>query len=297
MDKKLLLTGCFIATTSLLTACTPHPTEKADPYENFNRAMFKFNTGLDKVIFRPAAKTYNFVTPQFVQNGVTDVYNNMDEMTSLPNDILQGKFLFLLNDFWRVIINSAIGVGGLFDVAKHMKLQPHYENFGLTIAYWEKDKVTSSYLVVPFFGPGTIRSTVGRVVDIPTVPYFYLPWKYWYVSMSIRVFEGINYRAQLLPADGLINASFDPYVFVRDAYLQTMTKRTAANQTEVYRSSEENAIKNSNNNFGYSLENAENSQLMFGPLYTPPEKQSFLQKQAQKKQQAAGQTQQQKATQ
>ena len=307
MDKKLLLTGCFAVATALLTACTPHPTDPADPYENFNRAMFKFNMGLDKVIFRPAAKTYNFITPQFAQNGVTNVYNNMDEMTSIPNDIFQGKFLFMLNDFWRVLINSSIGLGGLFDVAKHMKLPPHYENFGLTIAYWEKNKVTSSYLVLPFFGPGTIRSSVGRVIDSPTVPYFYFNIHYWYIPLSIRIFEGINYRAQLLPADGLINSAFDPYVFVRDAYLQTMTKRTATNQTETYSSEisgeqasltanslqKSGVTVNDNGPGSYSLQNAENAQLLFGPLYTPPPKQTLLQKRKQAKEQAAAKAAQQ----
>lgn len=306
MDKKLLLTGCFAAATSLLTACTPHPTSSADPYENFNRAMFKFNNGLDKVILRPVAKTYNFITPQFVQNGVTNVYDNMDEMTSIPNDFLQGKFLFMLNDFWRVVINTTVGVGGLFDVAKHMQLRPHYENFGLTIAYWERNQVTSSYLVLPFFGPGTIRSAVGRVIDSPTAPYFYVNINYWYVPVAIRAFEGVNYRAQLLPADGLVNASFDPYVFIRDAYLQTMTKRTAINQVENYgsattlgkqsltaenlkaSSSTSEPNNNQNNSAGYSLGNPEEAELLFGPLYTaPPKNKSAQQTQPQNQKQSS----------
>lgn len=234
MDKKLLLTGCFVAATSLLTGCAHKPMDKADPYENFNRAMFGFNMKLDHAVVRPAAKAYNFVTPHVVQTGVTNAFDNLDEITSIPNDALQGKFLFMLNDFWRVFINSTAGIGGLFDVAKHMQLRPHYENFGLTIAYWQKGKVASPYVVLPFLGPGTVRSTVGKVVDLPTIPYFYLPLKYWYVGLSIRAFEGLNYRAQLLPANRMIDTAFDPYIFIRSAYLQTMATRIQANQQESF---------------------------------------------------------------
>ena len=198
--------------------------------------MFAVNMDLDHLILRPIAQTYNFITPQFVQTGVTNVFHNLDEVTSVPNDIFQGKFLFMFNDFWRFAINSTIGIGGLFDVAKHMGLRPHYETFNLTLAYWEGGKTDSPYLVLPFLGVGNFRKAFGEIMDLPTTPYVYIPWKYWYYSVGARGVYIVNYRSSLLPANRLVDDAFDPYVFVRSAFTQTMDRVYAANQIETYKS-------------------------------------------------------------
>lgn len=233
---KKLLTISLLSITLLLTGCARNPVDKRDPYAKFNRIMFAFNMDMDHLLMRPIATTYNFITPRFVQTGVTNFFENINEVTSVPNDILQGKFLFMFNDFWRVIINTTFGIGGLFDVAKHMGLRPHYENFGLTLAYWEGGKQHAPYLVLPFFGPGTFRSDFGLMVDVPFSPYFLIPWDYWYYDVGLRAFHAINHRASLLEANRMIDTAFDPYIFVRSAYTQTMDKRIADNQQETFHS-------------------------------------------------------------
>ncbi|PHQ81195.1 MAG: hypothetical protein COB66_02920 [Coxiella sp. (in: Bacteria)] len=236
MYKKLLQLGLFVITSSLLSGCFHKPVDPSDPYENFNRSMFAFNMDMDHLFMRPIAQTYNFLLPHFAQTGVKNAFDNLDEVTSIPNDVLQGKFLFMLNDFWRLLINSTVGVGGLFDVAKHMGLRPHYESFELTLAYWQGNTHTSPYLVLPFMGPGTFRSNFGGVIDLPTTPYFYIPGKYWYIDAAARGLQITNHRSELLPANRMIDTAFDPYVFVRSAYTQTMDKRLKENLAETFKS-------------------------------------------------------------
>ena len=234
MFKKLLRSVCLLTTTLLLAGCFHKPIDKRDPYENFNRPMFAFNMAMDHLFLRPITHAYDFILPKFAQKGVKNVFNNFDEVTSVPNDVLQGKFLFMLNDFMRVVINSTIGVGGLFDVAKHMNLRPHYESFGLTLAYWQGGKHYSPYLVLPFLGPGTFRSAYGEIVDIPASPLFYIPNKYWYADLGLRLLNIVNRRSELMEANRMIDTAFDPYVFVRSAYTQTMDKIVAENESETF---------------------------------------------------------------
>jgi phospholipid-binding lipoprotein MlaA len=236
MIKKLLPSVFLLTTIPLLSGCFHKPIDKRDPYENFNRPMFAFNMTMDHLFLRPVTHVYDFVTPKFVQKGVTNAFDNFDEFTSIPNDALQGKFLFMLNDFWRVVINSTVGIGGLFDVAKHMGLRPHYESFGLTLAYWQGGKHYSPYLVLPLIGPGTFRSAYGEIVDIPTSPLFYIPNKYWYADLGLRFLNIVNRRSALMEANRMIDTAFDPYVFVRSAYTQTMDRIVKENQNETFES-------------------------------------------------------------
>lgn len=236
MIKKLLQSVLLLTATSLLTGCFHTPIDKRDPYENFNRPMFALNMTMDHMFMRPITHVYDFITPRFVRTGFTNAFDNLDEITSVPNDALQGKFLFMLNDFWRVLINSTIGIGGLFDVAKHMGLRPHYESFGLTLAYWQGGKHYSPYLVLPFLGPGTFRYYYGMMIDMPTSPLFYIPNKYWYADLGVRFLNILNRRSALMEANRMIDTAFDPYVFVRSAYTQTMDRIIKENQAETFQS-------------------------------------------------------------
>lgn len=236
MHKKILtVLFCFIFALSV-GGCARAPGQaKVDPYEKFNRPMFAFNMDLDHLFMRPMAQVYNFVTPFWVQHRVTNFFDNIDEITSVPNDVLQGKFLFMMNDIWRVLINTTFGLGGLFDVAKHIGLRPHYETFGLTLAYWENNEVESPYLVLPLLGPNTFRSAFGQLIDFPTTPYAYIPYDYWYYDYPSRLLNAVNFRSSLLPANRLIDTAFDPYIFVRNAFLQKRNKVLAENLVETYR--------------------------------------------------------------
>lgn len=261
MIKKLLRSVFLLTITSMLAGCFHKPIDKRDPYENFNRPMFAFNMAMDHLFMRPITHTYDFIVPKFAQKGVKNAFNNFDEVTSVPNDLLQGKFLFMLNDFMRVVINTTIGVGGLFDVAKHMDLPPHYESFGLTLAYWQGGKHYSPYLVLPFIGPGTFRSAYGMMADVPVYPLFYIPNEYWYADLGARFLNILNRRSELMEANRMIDTAFDPYVFVRSAYTQTMDRIVAENQAETYGSKN---IVSQNVITVQDFENAENSSEVAG---------------------------------
>ncbi len=213
------LSTYFLASTCLLslTGCAHKATDPSDPYEGFNRAMFGVNRVIDTVALKPAAKVYNFVTPNCLQKGITNGFDNIYEITTFPNDVLQGKVKFALVDMWRLIINSTIGIGGLFDVASRMGLPKHYQDFGMTLAYWEGTAKPAPYLVLPLLGSTTFRAGFGKIFDLAASP-----WPYGDFSTFIypQILNYVSFRSNLLPADPLIWHSFDPYVFVRSAYLQ-----------------------------------------------------------------------------
>lgn len=216
--KKITKLSLVTFIILLITGCaSTKATDPADPYERYNRAIFKFNYVLDKAIYRPVAKGYDKVTPRPVKRGVTNVFSNINDISNVPNDLLQVNFKWMFEDTGRVLVNSTIGIGGIFDVAKHMGLPKHNQDFGLTMAKWGVRK--SPYFLLPFFGPGTARDQFAFFVNYQLLsiwPYINPLW----VRYSIYGVKLINDRAQWLAADKLVDEAFDPYVFVRDAYLQ-----------------------------------------------------------------------------
>ncbi len=191
--------------------------EENDPFESFNRAVYKFNDYLDRAILKPVAKGYNFITPTFIKTGISNVFRNLFEPTVIINDALQGKFKQSASDTGRFIVNSTVGVLGLFDVAKHLSMPAHNEDFGQTLGVWGVKE--GPYLVLPFFGSSNIRDGVGLVADWNTDPVTYIQdntarWGTW----ALRV---VDTRAQLLGASSILEqATDDPYLFVREAYRQ-----------------------------------------------------------------------------
>ncbi len=221
---------CYLLLGVLLTACARQPSNpKVDPYENFNRVVFAFNTDIEHLIFRPVARLYNKITPNFLQHNVTNFFDNIETVTTIPNDLLQGKFRYALVDTTRLLTNTIFGIAGLFDVASDFHLPKHYEDFGMTIAYWQGG-TPSSYLVLPFLGPNTLRSSIGLPFD-----YYMSPWPYihrkktYYTLLGLRTTEIYN---SLIPAYKLINEAFDPYIFVRHAYLNRRNKLIAHNKKD-----------------------------------------------------------------
>lgn len=224
---KWLLAPITLTALALLTGCAKNPSDQNDPLEPYNRVMFAVNQDVDHLFIRPVAKVYVTVTPPPLQKGITNFFDNTLEITSLPNDFLQGNFKFMAVDFWRFFINSTLGVGGLFDVATRVGLPKHFEGFGMTLAKWRGGK-SAPYFVIPIIGPSTIQSAVGLGVN-----YFTTPWPYinnaYYADIPPAV-AYINFRSQYLDADKVVETSFDPYVFVRDAYMQNETRRIQENQ-------------------------------------------------------------------
>lgn len=208
----LAITGCAstepVSSGDFSNARTVNP---VDPYEGFNRAMYGFNMGLDKYLLKPIADGYRFITPDFMQTGVTNFFNNLKGINVVLNDLLQGKFKQGASDTGRFLTNSTIGVLGLFDVASDLGLEANIEDFGQTLAVW--GVAQGPYLVLPILGPTTLRDSGGIIVDKAANPGTYVP--------GTGVLEGINDRAN---AEGALNfideAALDPYVFTRESFLQ-----------------------------------------------------------------------------
>jgi phospholipid-binding lipoprotein MlaA len=137
--------------------------EVADPWEGFNRNMYRFNFYFDKYLFLPVVNSYEFVTPTFVQERVSDFYNNLGEVRNLTNSLFQLKGTESVTTLGRFVTNSTLGLGGLFDPATSIGLKRHDQDFGKTLGYWGAN--SGPYVVLPIFGPSSVRDTSGLVVD------------------------------------------------------------------------------------------------------------------------------------
>jgi phospholipid-binding lipoprotein MlaA len=134
-----------------------------DPWESFNRKMYKFNYHFDKFVFLPVVNSYEFITPTFVQTGVSNFFSNIGEIRTLYNSLLQAKGMKSLTTLGRFVTNSTIGIGGLFDPATSLGMTLQNEDFGQTLGVWGAG--SGPYLVLPVFGPNTVRSATGLAVD------------------------------------------------------------------------------------------------------------------------------------
>ena len=199
-----------------VTGCATSGNPK-DPIEGYNRAMFSFNEGVDKVILKPVAKGYDAVLPDPVRTGVTNFFGNIADLLIGVNNVLQGKVSQGGSDLGRVVVNSTIGVLGVFDVATRMGLEKHEEDFGQTFGRWGMG--SGAYVVLPLLGPRTVRDTSGLLLDMATDPVVYIenvP-----VRNSLMAVRVVNDRANLLPAEKVVDeAALDKYAYIRDAYLQ-----------------------------------------------------------------------------
>jgi phospholipid-binding lipoprotein MlaA len=194
------------------------PANPKDPNEKFNRVMFHFNDFLDTFILKPAATLYVKIVPKPLVKGITNIYANVDTIPTVFNDVLQGNIYQATNDSWRFAINSTAGILGFFDWASDMGLEPNKEDFGLTLARW--GYVNSNYLVLPFFGPSSLRDGLGIPVDyygFSIYPYI-KPTNTRYAVYGVGT---VSRRADLLRFQNVFDqATMDKYVFLRDAYTQ-----------------------------------------------------------------------------
>ncbi len=199
-----------------------------DPYENFNRKVFAFNMAVDKAFFRPIAKVYDNMLPWPIKRGVRNVFCNLGDVNSAANEMLQLHFGQAVADLARVVINTIVGLGGLFDVATSLGLERDKEDFGLTLGVWGSND--SPYLILPFLGPSTIRDTVALPVDYLLSVWPYIEWDS--VRYSMMATNLVQRRATLLAGDNIVDQAFDPYLFVRDAYLQRRSYLVKESQEE-----------------------------------------------------------------
>ncbi|MDR1969068.1 MAG: VacJ family lipoprotein [Burkholderiaceae bacterium] len=202
-----LLAGC---------ATVAHP-DPRDPWEGYNRGMSKFNDAVDGAILKPVATAYHDVVPQPIRTGVGNFFSNLGDIWSFVNNVLQGKPEGALSSFWRVAINTTIGLGGFLDPATEMRLQRHRQDFGQTLGYWGVP--AGPYLVLPLLGSSSLRDTAALPVDIQggVIGHIHdVP-----VRNSLHATQLVDGRSQLLGAGELLDAAaLDPYAFRRDAYLQ-----------------------------------------------------------------------------
>ena len=215
-QAKRCISLTLIAATLSLGGCATTANHPDDPFEGFNRAMFQVNEGID-VVFKPIAQGYDTVTPSPVKTGVGNFFGNLADLWISINGFLQGKGEQGMSDFARVLVNSTIGVLGLFDVASDLELDKHDADFGQTLGKWGVGE--GPFFYWPIIGPRTTRDTFGWVADAYADPVVYVHDVPARNSMlGVRL---IHTRASLLPADKVIEqAAFDKYNYIRDAYLQ-----------------------------------------------------------------------------
>lgn len=185
-----------------------------DPWEPMNRKIFAFNEGLDNYVLRPVASGYRAITPDPVENGVSNFISNIYEFNTIINSTLQGRFGNAFDSLGRLLINSTVGLLGMIDVASAIGVPHEPADFGQTLHTWGVG--AGPYLMVPIAGPRTLRSGTGQLVDsFGSLPYLSGDMA---INYGFRGGEAIDIRAQLLKADQLISG--DRYIFLRNAYLQ-----------------------------------------------------------------------------
>jgi phospholipid-binding lipoprotein MlaA len=216
--------GCASATRAQGSAEAPQPAasesrereRNVDPFESINRFNFAVHRVGDRLVLRPIARTYRAVTPQPIRNGIGNFFRNLGMPIVIVNNVLQGKFSAAVDDTGRFLVNSTLGLAGVIDVASRAGLERHNEDFGQTLGSW--GVTPGPYVFIPFIGPTTFRDGIGTAVDGLMFLLVYYP------DSSVRdkaaVLLAVNERAGLLSVDGNIDSAVDPYLFVRDAYLQ-----------------------------------------------------------------------------
>lgn len=214
---RRLLPALLAAAALSGCATTGGSGDPRDPWESFNRKTYAFNDALDRAVLKPVARGYVKVVPGFAREGVNNFFDNLDDVGTSLNNFLQGKPRQGFSDAGRFVVNTVLGVFGLWDVATPMGLEKHNEDFGQTLGWWGVEP--GPYLVLPLLGPSSLRDAPARIVD----PAWYYSSKvdpeslYW----TIWGVEKVRTRANLLQAESVLDqAALDKYTFIRDAWLQ-----------------------------------------------------------------------------
>ena len=199
---------------------------EADPWEGYNRWMFEFNYDADRLIIRPVARGYDMIMPEFGRVGVNNFFSNFYDFNGALNALLQGRIEQAVNNTFRVVANSTIGVFGLFDVASMAGIPRYETDFGHTLSIWGVPR--GNFVMLPILGPSTVRAAFGASVDAYMSPTGQMmnDEAYW----GLRVFNVLDIRAGLLDAEEIMTG--DRYVFFRDVYLQSRAVLEAGGQVK-----------------------------------------------------------------
>ena len=213
--------ACLLIVALMTNGCAHSPPDDPrDPLESVNRIVFSVNQVVDKYALRPAARGYVVVVPSPMRRGVNNFFANLFYPRVAISNLLQGKPKRAASDLARFLVNTTIGLVGIFDVATPLGLERHYEDFGQTFGVWGIGP--GWYLVLPFYGPSTNRDLVGRVVDGHLNPLVHTDRD---TQIAAMVVYAIDKRSEFLGVDRLIEDAFDPYLFVRGAYLERREAR------------------------------------------------------------------------
>lgn len=204
----LLLGGCV--------TLPPGERDPRDPVERFNRSVYQFNDQLDTHLARPVAVGYVRVTPQPIRTGISNFFDNAAYPATIVNSLLQAKFIQFASDTGRFVVNSTIGLIGLFDPATAMGLEANDEDLGQTFGYWGMP--SGPYLMIPILGPSSARDLFGDVADRSFDPKNYVRRDG--IRYGLIIQELVDRRAGLLSADAVQREAYDPYALIRNAYLQ-----------------------------------------------------------------------------
>lgn len=205
----------------LLNACATTGGDPRDPWEGFNRGVFEFNEAMDTAIFNPVSTVYKAITPEIVDRGITNMFSNVRDLSVIANDVLQFKFVQALSDVLRVFINTTFGLLGFLDAATDAGFVKHNEDFGQTLAAWGMG--SGPYIMVPFFGPSSIRDATGFAVDAGLLnPIFYIEDDL--TRAGLLTLNYVDFKADLMSAGNLLEeAALDKYEFTKNAYFDRRT--------------------------------------------------------------------------
>lgn len=209
--KQLLISFLLFFTLNVTAA------ENIDPLEDVNRVTHGFNEVFDDNIFEPISRAYKNFIPDFVKERVSNFFDNLRDVSTLGNQILQFKLIESVTTLGRILVNSTAGLGGLFDVASDIDLTTDNEDFGQTMAVWGVEN--GPYITLPFLGPSTLRDSVGIYVDTHS-PTNLISKMNDISFVSASAMNAIDQRVELLPITDILDHSDDPYITMRSSYLQ-----------------------------------------------------------------------------
>lgn len=217
--QRRILVAILLAGALLLSGCATVENNH-DPIEPVNRVTDRFNDGVDRFTLKPIARGYTAVIAKPIRSAVSNFYDNITYLNTTLNSFLQGKGKQGVQDFSRIIINSTIGIGGLFDVASNVGLEKHDEDFGQTLAVWGFSQ--GAYIVYPILGPNSVRKTPDFITATATDGLFWISlFAAPEVSIPLAVLKYVDRRSRLLEASDMRDEmALDPYVFTREAWRQ-----------------------------------------------------------------------------
>jgi phospholipid-binding lipoprotein MlaA len=221
LGASLLLGGCVTVTAK----------NAEDPYEDFNRSMFAFNEGLDRAVVEPVAKGYRAITNEPIRQGVSNVLNNLGEPVTFANEVLQGKIPSAAGTVGRFLINSTIGIAGIFTPAQAIGIERTDEDFGQTLGVWGID--SGPYLVLPIIGPSSPRDGIGVVADFFVDPVNYVEFdKDNEIRFGVALANGLVMREDAIETFETVRTQVDPYTTVRRFYVRSRAAAVGTSQPE-----------------------------------------------------------------